>query len=132
MDIAKAVANYTAERERLKGIPYLKADEVKLFVDGVLEGNIYAEQPILPNAAVLHPYQQPITVLDAAVGVTIKGYVDPEGAICQEAAAHGEYAPDDAKALCAVNGFGPPTVSGRQRFQAGAMRGQFRGAGTRS
>jgi predicted amidohydrolase YtcJ len=109
VDIAKAVANYGADRERLAKIPHLKADAVKLFVDGVLEGNIYAEQPILPNAAVLHNYQQPITELDPATGsVTIMGYVDPDSDACKEAAEYsGAPSPEVVADFKARNGFTP-------------------------
>lgn len=108
-DIPAAVANYTALRDRLKSIPNLKADAVKVFVDGVLEGNIYAEQPILPNAAVLQPYQQPITDLNAETGdVTIKGYVDPDGDACKAVAADPDgYGVAEAAAFRAEHGFGP-------------------------
>lgn len=105
-DVAAAVADYSADRARLDPIPNLKADAVKVFVDGVLEGNIYAEQPSLPNAAVLDPYEQPITELDAAGNVTIKGYVDPASAACKDAEASlGDTAAVDA--FHAAHGFGP-------------------------
>ena len=106
-DIAAAVADYSAVRARLEPIANLKADAVKVFVDGVLEGNIYAEQPILPNAAVLDPYEQPITQLNADTGgVTILGYVDTASAACQDAATDAEDA-DAAAAFRAEHGFGP-------------------------
>jgi predicted amidohydrolase YtcJ len=108
-DPARAAADYGAIRARLETIPNLKADAVKVFVDGVLEGNIYAEQPTLPNAAVLEPYEQPITELDPATGeVTIKGYVETASDPCKAVNADPDaYDAAAAAAFRAEHGFGP-------------------------
>jgi len=61
----------------------LRADVVKLFADGGLEGNPYATPPTLPDGAVLKPFQQPRFARDAAGRATLQGYVDTAAAICQ-------------------------------------------------
>ena len=61
----------------------LRADTVKLFADGVLEGNPFAVPPTLPNAGSLHPFLQPIFAQDAAGHATVTGYVDTASPLCQ-------------------------------------------------
>lgn len=91
------VASAERVRARFAGDPYLRADTVKLFADGVLEGNPLAVPPTLPNAASLHPYLQPRFTTDAGGEVGVSGYVDPGSAECAEARA-------DAAALATPEG----------------------------
>ncbi|MBM4203069.1 MAG: amidohydrolase family protein [Gammaproteobacteria bacterium] len=72
-------------RERVKGSRLIRADGVKLFADGVLEGNPLSEPPTLPNAAVLNGFHQPrFTIDQAAHTVIITGYVDPNLPKCTQ------------------------------------------------
>jgi hypothetical protein len=66
----------------------LKADTVKLFADGVLEGNPFAVPPTLPDSPSLKPYLQPIFGLDAQGRATVTGYVDTASALCAEVRAN--------------------------------------------
>lgn len=63
--------------------PYINANALKFFVDGVMEGNPLEVPPTLPNAAALRDYHQPIVGLDQNSGeVLLKGYVDVGGEAC--------------------------------------------------
>ena len=71
----------------------IHADVIKLFADGVLEGNPFTVPPTLPNAAALKPFLQPIFSVDAAGHATVTGYVDTVSELCGEVRAHpGKYA----------------------------------------
>ncbi len=76
LEMAKAI------RARYAQSPLLHADTVKLFADGVLEGNPLAVPPTLPNAGSLHPFLQPIFTIDQAGHATVTGYVDTGSALC--------------------------------------------------
>jgi predicted amidohydrolase YtcJ len=72
-------------RERYAGSRYIRAESVKLFADGVIEGNPLGTPPALPNAAVLSPYRQPIFEIDPETQrVDVRGYVDLESVPCRE------------------------------------------------
>jgi predicted amidohydrolase YtcJ len=87
----------------------LRADVVKLFADGGLEGNPYATPPTLPNGAVLRPFLQPRFGRDAAGRATLLGYVNTASSTCQAVRANpGAYgAPDVVAAFVAKEGFHP-------------------------
>jgi len=73
-----------ALRKQHEGSRLIQADAVKLFADGVLEGNPLTRPPTLPVAAVLGGFKQPIfggNVDDGSFG--IRGYVDQDGAACK-------------------------------------------------
>lgn len=80
-DIPTTVSQYADAREQYATTKYIRADAVKIFVDGVLEGNPYAFPPTLPNAAVLNEYQQPIFSFDNDA-ISIAGYVDLSSSAC--------------------------------------------------
>ncbi len=70
-------------REQYATHALIKANAAKIFIDGVLEGNPYTDPPTLANAAVLHPYNQPLFKTTAAEpGIEIIGYVDLENEPC--------------------------------------------------
>ncbi len=69
-------------RARYAGNDLIRADAVKIFADGVLEGNPYAIPPTLPDSPSLKPYLQPIFSLDAAGKPSVAGYVDLQSAYC--------------------------------------------------
>lgn len=100
---AKAIrAKYAAE-------PLVEADFLKLFADGVLEGDPLSDPPTLPNAAFSRDYLQPIYEWDdAAQWVKVAGYADTDSALCSQtrAAIEAGQAPD-AAVFKAANGFHP-------------------------
>ena len=88
-DIPAVVTEFTALREKMaRESKLIRADAVKIFVDGVIEGNPLAVPPTLPNAAVLEPYRQPIFGGDPESGTfDVTGYVDTGSVACQQAGA---------------------------------------------
>jgi predicted amidohydrolase YtcJ len=83
IDFARMLAIAKQTRAKYEGNPLIRADIVKLFVDGGLEGDQHASPPTLPNAASLRPYLQPRFALDAAGNPEVRGYVDVQSPECQ-------------------------------------------------
>ena len=83
VDFPRMLAQAQAVRTKYASQKLLRADVVKLFADGGIEGNPYASPPTLPNGAVLRPYQEPRFGRDGAGHVTLQGYVDTDSAICR-------------------------------------------------
>ena len=88
VDYESMVSRAKALRARYADNPLIRADFVKLFADGVLEGNPLAVPPTLPNAAALKPFLQPIFAVDANGHATVTGYVDTASASCADVRAH--------------------------------------------
>jgi predicted amidohydrolase YtcJ len=84
VDYDAMVARAQAIRARYASNPLLRADTVKLFADGVLEGNPYAVPPTLPDSPSIRPYLQPIFGVDAHGRPTVKGYVDTASELCRD------------------------------------------------
>lgn len=83
INIAALMADLTATQQRHEGVLNLKIDTAKIFVDGVIEGDPYSFPPMLPNAASLNNYLQPIFAIDADSEVLkVTGYVDTNSDIC--------------------------------------------------
>ena len=89
-DYDKMIATATAIRAKYANDPLIRADVVKLFADGVLEGNPYAVPPTLPEAAGLKPYLQPIFGRNKNGRLAVVDYVDTAGPVCVEVRAHRE------------------------------------------
>jgi predicted amidohydrolase YtcJ len=83
IDFGRMLAIAKQTRAKYEGNPLIRADIVKLFVDGGLEGDQHASPPTLPNAASLRPYLQPRFALDAAGNPEVRGYVNPQSPECQ-------------------------------------------------
>lgn len=82
-DFSKTIAKAAAIREKYKRSPHIKATFLKLFADGVMEGDPLATPPTLPNAALSRDYLQPIYEWDDKTEwVRVKGYVDPASPAC--------------------------------------------------
>lgn len=82
------VAEAVAFRERYRDNPLVRADTVKLFADGVLEGNPLSTPPTLPNSPSLTPYLQPVFGKDERGRATFSGqYQDPQAPECRAIAA---------------------------------------------
>lgn len=78
-------------RDSHAGSPLIEANAVKLFADGVLEGNPLTAPPTLPVAAMLENFKQPIfggSIDDGTFGIT--GYVDQDRDTCKEVQASPE------------------------------------------
>jgi predicted amidohydrolase YtcJ len=71
-------------RAKYEGNPLVRADEVKLFADGVAEGDPYSMPPTLPNSPAIHPYLQPIFATGDNGRATVTGYVDTDSPLCIE------------------------------------------------
>ncbi len=109
VDMDAIVAEARATRAKYEGVPNIKADKLKFFVDGVLEGNPLSTPPTLPNSAQLRDYYQPIFGQDGNGDVAIAGYVDPDAAACKAAAALGiaDLGPEQIATFIEANGFHP-------------------------
>ncbi|MCF8475022.1 MAG: amidohydrolase family protein [Emcibacter sp.] len=71
-------------REHFEPYKNIKADSMKMFIDGVSEGNPLATPPSLPNAAKLTPYKQPIFEWNSKTEeLQLKGYVNTESEACK-------------------------------------------------
>lgn len=73
-----------ALRRQYEGSRLVQPTAVKLFADGVLEGNPLTRPPTLPVAARLENFKQPIfggNIDDGSFGV--RGYVDQESDVCK-------------------------------------------------
>ncbi len=68
LDIDGHLAKANQVRDAFAGNPLIKADAVKIFLDGVLEGDPFTSPPFLPNAGMLENYHSPHLALDPASG----------------------------------------------------------------
>jgi predicted amidohydrolase YtcJ len=101
IDYQRLIAGAEAVRAKYAGSDLVRAPGVKIFADGVLEGNPYATPPTLPDSPSLKPYLQPIFGPDASGKLAVKGYVDLQSPICKEVRAD----PDSYASLAAVTAF---------------------------
>jgi hypothetical protein len=91
VDLDRLLADLRTVRDHYRNHPTIKSDAAKIFIDGVLEGNPFADPPALPNSAVLEPYLQPQFRFDpASESLELAGYVDTGGAVCADTRAHPE------------------------------------------
>ncbi len=110
VDMDAIMKQAVATREKYGDTPNIKADKLKFFVDGVIEGNPLSTPPTLPNAAQLQDYYQPRFGLDEQSGdVTFQGYVDPAGDACKPAIELGvtSLKRGQIDSFIATNGFHP-------------------------
>lgn len=98
VDYDAMVAKAVAMRAKYAASPLIRADFIKLFADGVLEGNPYAVPPTLPNGASLHDFLQPIFRVDAKGLASVSGYVDTAAPLCAEVRANAEAFSEATKA----------------------------------
>jgi predicted amidohydrolase YtcJ len=90
IDYAGMVSRAVAVRAQFANNPLVRADFVKIFADGVAEGNPFGTPPTLGNAAMLAPYLQPRFGRDAQGRPTVLGYVDTDSELCKDVRAHGD------------------------------------------
>ncbi|MFC2953639.1 amidohydrolase [Marinicaulis aureus] len=109
VDYATILGKAQAIREKYADDPLIEADFLKLFADGVLEGDPLSDPPMLPNAAFSRNYLQPIYVWDdEAQWVRVAGYADTSSALCENTRADiAAGNTPDAVAFKAANGFHP-------------------------
>jgi len=110
IDIDQMMAIAEASRESFRDSVLVHPTAVKIYADGVLEGNPFADPPTLPNGAVLESYRQPRFHYDEKSGtVDVVGYVDTASPVCVEARANPErFSERPARdAFRAENGFHP-------------------------
>jgi predicted amidohydrolase YtcJ len=109
IDYDTILAKARATRAKYANNPLIRADFIKIFADGVLEGNPYAVPPTLPNAASLRPFLQPIFGRDASGNATVTGYVDTASALCASVRAHPDHyaTPESIAAFIKAHGYHP-------------------------
>jgi predicted amidohydrolase YtcJ len=84
VDYERMIMSAQKVRAKYASDPLIRADVVKLFADGVMEGNPYATPPTLPNPLMLHAYRQPIFGMDKGGKLTVTGYVDTDSEVCND------------------------------------------------
>lgn len=85
-DAALLIAEADKLRAKYAAHALIKADFLKLFADGVLEGDPLADPPTLPNAAFSRDYKQPIFKRGLDGALEVEAYVDPDADYCADAA----------------------------------------------
>ncbi len=86
IDIGRMMAELAQHRDRFEPYPLISANAAKIYADGVIEGDPFANPPTLPNGAMLKPFLQPRFDYDPTAGVVrIAGYVDTGSQACIDA-----------------------------------------------
>jgi hypothetical protein len=107
VDYDRMVSQAKTIREHFAHNPLVRADTVKIFADGVLEGNPLANPPTLPNGAVLSALLQPRFSTEGG-HLRLTGYVDTASPDCVAERARSAAATDeDVRAFVASHGFHP-------------------------
>ena len=88
VDYDAMVASAQRVRAKYASNPLIRADVVKLFGDGVMEGNPYATPPTLPDTLSLRPYKQPVFGKDKDGKLTVLAYVDTASRFCADVRAN--------------------------------------------
>lgn len=109
VDYDAMITKAKAVRDKYASNPLLKADTVKLFADGVLEGNPFAVPPTMPDSPSLKPFLQPIFGRDKTGRATVTGYVDLQSSTCKAVRENpSQYANDKTAAeFQHLNGYRP-------------------------
>jgi predicted amidohydrolase YtcJ len=109
IDYDRLLASASAVRRKYQGNALVRAEGIKIFADGVLEGNPYATPPTLPDSPSIRPYLQPIFGPGPDGKLTVRGYVDTSSPLCAEVRADpGRYQDAAAAAVfMQANGYHP-------------------------
>lgn len=109
VDYDSIIARANAIRAKYAATALIRADVVKIFADGVIEGNPLVVPPTLPNGASLRPWLQPIFDIDSKGNATVTGYVNTGSQLCREARAHPQQfeSADQVGAFMRANGYHP-------------------------
>ena len=107
VDYERMIAQATNIRAHFARNPLVRADTVKIFADGVLEGNPLAHPPTLPNGAVLSTLLQPRFSTEGGQ-LRLAGYVDTASPTCVAERGRAMAASDDeVHEFIATHGFHP-------------------------
>lgn len=87
VDYERVFAEADSIRDRYSNNPLVRADAIKVYADGVTEGNPNTTPPTLGDSPRPVPYLQPIFARDGAGHLTVTGYVDGASPICAYARA---------------------------------------------
>ena len=108
IDYDRLLTGAKAIRAKYADNALVRAPGVKIFADGVLEGNPYATPPTLPDSPSLKPYLQPIFGPGADGKLAVTGYVDTASPLCAAVrAAPDSYQGAAATAFLKANGYLP-------------------------
>ena len=109
IDYDRLLSAAKAVQKKYAGNDLVHADALKIFADGVLEGNPYATPPTLPDSPSIKPYLQPIFGPDEKGKLEVKGYVDLQSALCKTVRAAPQTYDDPAAvaAFMKANGYHP-------------------------
>lgn len=109
VDYDAILAQANTIRAKYAASELIRADVIKIFADGGIEGDVLAVPPTLPDGASLKPWLQPIFALDSHGEVTVTGYVDTAAALCQTVREHPEQygTPDEIGRFVLSNGYHP-------------------------
>ncbi len=109
VDYDSILARANEIRAKYATTELIRADVVKIFADGGIEGDPLAVPPQLPNGASLRPWLQPIFGLDGHGKLEVKGYVDTGSTLCHTVREHpGEYTTaEQVGAFMRANGYHP-------------------------
>ena len=107
IDLAPIVEQARAVRSHFAPSGLVRADTIKLYADGGLEGNPFSEPPTLPNAAVLRPYLQPRFAKGPDGYPVAVGYVDSGSDTCRSARLNPPRTAKERSDFLAREGFHP-------------------------
>jgi len=128
LDMTALLVDAAATRDRYAGSKTIRANTLKFFVDGVLEGDPLANPPTLPNGAMLAPYKQPHFEFDPQIGqVQLMGYIDTGSVVCKQWRASTMHDIQASQAFTRINGFHPGqcTISNGVLFSPETVANDF-------
>lgn len=108
--IPEYIAQLKAMRKSVAGSKFIQANGIKIFADGVLEGNPHNDPPSTPNAALIDGFRQPVfSSNEHGDIVDIKGYIDLNSAACRavQVAENNQPGKVDAAAFKQQHGYQP-------------------------
>ncbi|WP_411818509.1 amidohydrolase [Hyphococcus sp. DH-69] len=109
VDFDTLLSDAQVVRKKYERTENIEADFLKLFADGVIEGDPLSEPPTLPNAAFSRDYLQPIFEWDEeSQWVKVSDYIDTDSELC--VATRAAFAAEeevDIAAFKTENGFHP-------------------------
>ena len=88
IDYDSIIAQAKSTRAKYAASDLIRAEAIKIFADGTLEGNPYAVPRTLPNSPSLKPYLQPVFARDNQGRLAVRSYVDTASPLCQQVQSH--------------------------------------------
>jgi len=83
-EIPNYIKQLKSLRSSVAGSKYIQANGIKVFADGVLEGNPHGHPPSIPNAALIDGFRQPVFSANENGDITdISDYIDLNSAVCR-------------------------------------------------